>query len=73
MNNNQNEKEINNLGMRKREKWTLIWPQVAIKNPKHLYSGLYIVSDCSMRFLTFQFVDLYFEACIIGVYHKIES
>ena len=74
MNYNWNEIDINNLVLRKREKWTLIWLQVAIKNPKYLhYSELYIVSEDSMRFLTFLFVELYFEACIIGSYHKIGS
>lgn len=37
MNYDWNEIEINNLEMRKREKWTLIWPQVAIKNSKYLF------------------------------------
>ena len=41
MNYNRNEIEINNLGMRKREKWILIWPQATIKI---LYS--YIVVEC---------------------------
>lgn len=36
MNYNWNKIEINNLGMRKPEKWTLIWLQVAIKNSKYL-------------------------------------
>lgn len=37
MNYDWNEMEINNLEMRKREKWTLIWLQVAIKNSKYLF------------------------------------
>lgn len=72
MNYNWNEIGINNLGVRKREKWTLIWPQVAIKNPKYLfYRRLYIVSEGSVKLLTFLFIDIYFEACIIGNCHKI--
>lgn len=74
MNYNWNEIGINNLGMRKREKWTLIWTQVAIKYPKYLfYSRLYIVSEGSVKLLTFLFIDFYFEACVIGNCHKITS
>lgn len=48
MNYNWNKIEINNLGMRKPEKWTLIWLQVAIKNSKYLLSTSSYKWNCAV-------------------------